>query len=68
MLFGALTQRRMLASVWLVADSIRMNRSDGSLVRVMTDMDPGETAEAAMHRLLPFANGLLPLLDDYIPR
>jgi EpsI family protein len=56
------------AKYYLVADSIRTNRSDGSLVRVMTDMDPGETADAAMQRLLPFANRVLPLLDDFIPR
>jgi len=56
------------AKYYLVADSIRMNRSDGSLVRVMTDMQPGETADAAMQRLLPFANRVLPLLDNYVPR
>jgi len=51
-----------------VADSIRMNRSDGALVRITTDMFPGETATAAQQRILPFASAVSPLLDDYIPR
>jgi EpsI family protein len=56
------------AKYYLVADSIRMNRSDGALVRITTDMFPGETADAAQERLLPFASKISPLLDDYIPR
>jgi len=56
------------AKYYLVADSIRMNRSDGALVRITTDMFPGETADAAQERLLPFASKVSPLLDDYIPR
>jgi EpsI family protein len=56
------------AKYYLVADSIRMNRSDGSLVRVMTDMTPGESVDTAMQRLLPFAERVLPLMNEYIPR
>jgi EpsI family protein len=56
------------AKYYLVADSIRMNRSDGALVRITTDMFPGETADAAQQRILPFASAVSPLLDDYIPR
>jgi EpsI family protein len=56
------------AKYYLVADAIRMNRSDGSLVRLKTAMDPGETADAAMGRMLSLTDRVLPLLDDYIPR
>jgi len=56
------------AKFYLVKDSIRMNRSDGALVRIMTDMSPGETADAAQQRLLPFTSEIGPLLDNYIPR
>jgi|SRR5579863_2923239 len=56
------------AKFFLVADSIRMNRSDGALVRIITPLLPGETADAATERLLPFANRVTPLLDSYIPR
>ena len=56
------------AKYYLVADAIRMNRSDGSLVRIKTFMAPGETADAAMQRMLPFAGEVLPRLNEYIPR
>jgi EpsI family protein len=53
---------------YLVADSIRMHRSDGSLVRMITDIAPNETPADAEQRLLPFASQVVPLLDQYIPR
>jgi EpsI family protein len=56
------------AKYYLVADSIKMNRSDGALVRLTSVIQPGETADAAQQRILPFTNSLLPLLDSYIPR
>ena len=56
------------AKFYLVADSIKMNRSDGALVRITTPMYPGETVDAAQQRILPFADDVMPLLDSYIPR
>ncbi len=56
------------AKYFLVADSIRMNRSDGSLVRIGTPIVPGETVESAQQRLMPFADSVIPLLGQYIPR
>jgi EpsI family protein len=56
------------AKFYLVKDAIRMNRSDGALVRITEDMLPGETLDAAEQRLRPFTSDVVPLLDDYIPR
>ena len=56
------------AKFYLVADSIRFNRSDGSLVRVITPLLPGESVEAAQQRLFAFAGIVVPQLDRYIPR
>jgi len=56
------------AKVYLVTDSIRMNRSDGALVRINTRMLPGESVDAAMARLTPFAGQVVPLLNEYIPQ
>jgi EpsI family protein len=56
------------AKFYLVADAIKMNRSDGALVRITTPMYPGETADAAQQRILPFASDVMPLLNSYIPR
>jgi len=56
------------AKFYLVADSIRMNRTDGALVRIMTPMYAGETADAAEQRLLPFADRVTALQGNYFPR
>lgn len=56
------------AKFYLVTDSIRLNRSDGSLVRVTTPLRPGETTDAAEARLIAFAGNFSPLLDQYVPR
>jgi EpsI family protein len=56
------------AKFYLVKDAIRMNRSDGALVRITISMFPGETPDAAQQRILPFTSLVVPLLDDYIPR
>lgn len=56
------------AKYYLVADSMRTNRSDGSIVRLSSVMYPGESVDAAEQRLLPLASRIMPLLDEYIPR
>ncbi|MGA8439160.1 MAG: exosortase C-terminal domain/associated protein EpsI [Candidatus Sulfotelmatobacter sp.] len=56
------------AKFYLVKDSIRLNRSDGALVRIMADMLPDETPDAEEQRLVPFTSKVFPLLDAYIPR
>jgi EpsI family protein len=56
------------AKYYQVADSLKMNRSDGALVRINTALGAGETPEAAEQRLLPFASQIIPLLDVYVPR
>lgn len=56
------------AKVYLVVDAIRYNRSDGSLIRMTTALNPGEHPEGARARLVQFAGQVVPLLDRYIPR
>jgi EpsI family protein len=56
------------AKFYLVADSMRLNRSDGSMIRVTTPMLPDESPNLAQQRLLSFAGNVVPLLDSYIPR
>jgi EpsI family protein len=56
------------AKYYLVEDAIRMNRSDGGMVRFVTPMLPGETPDAAQQRVLPFVCNVVPLLNDYMPR
>jgi EpsI family protein len=56
------------AKYYLVADAIRMNRSDGALVRLITPMFRGESPDTAQTRLMNVGSPLLPLLNNYIPR
>ena len=56
------------AKYYLVADSIRMRRSDGSLIRLTTKFMPGETIDAAQARLLALADNISPVIDKYVPR
>jgi EpsI family protein len=56
------------AKYYLVADSIRMNRSDGALVRLTTPIAAGESADDAEQRLTPVVNDIVAMLGDYIPR
>ncbi len=56
------------AKYYLVKDAIFMNRSDGALVRIIVEMRPGETPDAAQQRVQPFLLEVVPILDNYIPR
>jgi len=56
------------AKFYLVADAIRMNRTDGALVRIVTPVADGESLDQAQQQATDFAQHLRPLLDAYIPR
>jgi EpsI family protein len=56
------------AKFYLVADSMRMNRSDGSLIRITTPIARGDTMDAAQHRLVSAASYIVPQLGAFIPR
>jgi EpsI family protein len=65
---GRATPSEYAAKFYLVADSIRMNRSDGGMVRLVTPILPNETLEQSQARAVRFARGLYPMLNDYIPK
>jgi EpsI family protein len=56
------------AKYYLITDSIRLNRSDGSLVRLTTPLGYGERPSDAEARLLTLVAQVVPLLDTYVPR
>jgi EpsI family protein len=56
------------AKFYLVADSIRMHRSDGSLVRLTTYLGEKESVESGQSRLLSLAGNIVPLIPQYVPR
>jgi EpsI family protein len=53
------------AKIYLVMDAIRMNRTDGALVRVISPMFDSENA--AEQRAVDFIAGLFPLLNRHLP-
>jgi EpsI family protein len=56
-----------MAKIYMVADAMRLNRTDGSLVRVMTPVTSSEDASEARERAETFAMRLAPLLPRFIP-
>lgn len=56
------------AKFYLVEDAIRLNRTDGALVRVITPLIGSESLESGERRAGGFARQILPILDEYIPR
>ena len=65
---GRVTPSEYGAKYYLVADAIRMNRSDGALVRIITFMKNGESVRDAETTDIGFAELISPLLDSYVPR
>jgi len=64
---GRVVASEYWAKFYLVADAIRMNRSDGALVRVMTPIAQDESLASAEQRGVSFVQDALPLLGRYIP-
>ena len=56
------------AKFYLISDSIRMHRTDGSLVRVTTLIAENQSIESAQQTLLSFSDSVVPLLNTYVPR
>jgi EpsI family protein len=64
---GRITTSEYWAKIFLAADAIRLNRTDGALVRVVTTVEQGESETKAQERVVAFSEGILSHLDVYIP-
>ena len=56
-----------LAKAYMMVDAVRLNRTDGALVRIVTPVGPNEALESAEQRAVHFANQVTPLLPRFIP-
>jgi EpsI family protein len=56
-----------VAKAYMVADAIRMNRTDGALVRVITQISPAESTADARERAITFTRKMAPMLPRFIP-
>jgi EpsI family protein len=64
---GRSVANEYLAKIYMVTDAMRMNRSDGALVRVITPIISQETTSTARTRAEGFAAQLAPTLPRFIP-
>ncbi len=64
---GRSVANEYLAKYYLIADAIRLNRTDGALVRVTTVVTNGETVDQARERAIRFTSRLAPMLPRFLP-
>jgi len=64
---GRTVANEYMSKIYMVTDAMRMNRTDGALVRVITPISPNEDVSVARKRAEEFAMRLAPLLPRYIP-
>lgn len=64
---GRSVANEYLAKAYMVADAMRLNRTDGALVRVSTPIDPKEDVATARARVEAFTAELAPILPRVIP-
>lgn len=56
-----------VARLYMVSDAIRYDRTDGALVRVITQIAPTETVADARKRAVRFTSLMAPMLPRFIP-
>ncbi len=64
---GRSVANEYVSKAYLIADAIRLNRTDGALVRVITPIEGGEPMSAARDRALQFAKQMATQLPRFIP-
>jgi len=67
---GRIVASEYWSKFYLIADAVRMNRTDGAIVRVITSIagDSPEAEQRSQAVALRFINDLLPQLDAYLPK
>ena len=56
-----------VSKAYMIADAIRLNRTDGALVRVITPIQSGESIEDARQRAVGFTRQMASQLPRFIP-
>jgi len=64
---GRLIANEYFMKWYLFKDALLLNRTDGALVRITTQVNSSETLKDADNRLANFAQLLPPVLPEYIP-
>lgn len=64
---GRSVANEYVSKAYLIADAIRLNRTDGALVRVITPIGSSEPVSAARDRAIEFARQMATQLPRFIP-
>lgn len=64
---GRSVANEYVSKFYLIADAMRMNRTDGALVRVITPIASNESLDHARARALSFTRKMAPELPRFIP-
>jgi exosortase D (VPLPA-CTERM-specific) len=64
---GRIITNEFMLKWYIFYDAINMNRTDGSLVRIVTDINSNEDISIADQRIKLFIKDLMPILPEYIP-
>ena len=64
---GRKVANEYLAKWYLHADAVVMNRTDGALIRLVTQIRGNETEQDADQRLQAFIRDAVPALSEYLP-
>jgi len=64
---GRSVANEYMAKIYMVTDAMRLNRSDGALVRVITPISTQEGTSTAKARAEGFTAQLAPMLSRFIP-
>ena len=64
---GRSVANEYMAKMYMVTDAMRLNRTDGALVRVITPIDPNGGVAEAKARAEAFTAQLAPMLPRFIP-
>ena len=64
---GRSVANEYVSKAYLIADAIRLNRTDGALVRVITPIGASEPVSAARDRAIGFAQQMATQLPRFIP-
>jgi EpsI family protein len=65
---GRVVASEYWSKLYLIADAVRLNRTDAALVRVIAPVDRHDGSEqAAEQQAVAFVRAMFPLLDGYLP-
>ena len=64
---GRVMTNEYLVKWYLLWDAVTRRRTDGAMVRLTTQVRPGEAPEKADERLAAFAREVVPRLEAFVP-